>query len=490
MVRTFKKLIIAALCCGLIACSGGASDSEARLAFVGSSSAMFDKGLRLSPAAQHVRAATAEGLVSLDKDGTIIPGVAERWVITDDGRSYIFRLRNTHWPGGKTLTGEMVRDALNHNLEQLDGTSLALDLDIISDIRAMAGRVVEIRLKSPMPDFLQLMAQPEMGIVIDGHGDGPMGLHRDGDVALLRAFPPGSRGLPDDPDWEDNNREVMVQAGSAAAVVDSFNKGQVDTVLGGSLSNLPLAAQGPLSRGTVRLDAVTGMLGLRVMRTEGILADAGNREALAMAMDREALLQPFNIGGWVATTRIVLPGRPDDSGTIKERWIGFNLDERINTARARIAGWSSKTGQNASVSVFLPDGPGSDILFNRLQADWGRAGIRTIRAKAIGAADLALFDRVARYDGTRWYLNQFNCSLKALLCSPMADRLVSEAVASDDMATRIDLLADAEAELTRQNGYIPIGAPVRWSLVRGNVSAFADNHWGVHPLFPYAVDPI
>ena len=51
------------------------------------------------------------------------------------------------------------------------------------------------------------------------------------------------------------------------------------------------------------------------------------------------------------------------------------------------------------------------------------------------------------------------------------------------------MLAEAEARLMAQQGYIPLGAPVRWSLVRGQVEGFVENVWAAHPLFPLALRP-
>src|SRR3546814_8598325 len=36
---------------------------------------------------------TAQGLVAFDAGGEILPALAQRWIVEDDGRSYIFRLR-------------------------------------------------------------------------------------------------------------------------------------------------------------------------------------------------------------------------------------------------------------------------------------------------------------------------------------------------------------------------------------------------------------
>jgi peptide/nickel transport system substrate-binding protein len=37
--------------------------------------------------------------------------------------------------------------------------------------------------------------------------------------------------------------------------------------------------------------------------------------------------------------------------------------------------------------------------------------------------------------------------------------------------------------------FIPFGPPIRWSLVRGSVTGFATNRWGMHPLMPMAMRP-
>ncbi|HCY01780.1 MAG TPA: peptide ABC transporter substrate-binding protein, partial [Erythrobacter sp.] len=192
------------------------------------------------------------GLVRLDPRGEVVPGVAERWIVTDGGASYIFRINEFDLAGGDRLTAQAVRDALQRRVRQLQGTTLGLDLAKIRDIRAMTGRVIEIRLTSPMPDFLQLLAQPELGIEF---GDQPVGLMR-GDMQdgsrLLAPLPPELRGLPEQPGWEDTIRVLRVHATDAEDATEGFAQARFDLVLGGRLASLPLANSGPLSRGNVR----------------------------------------------------------------------------------------------------------------------------------------------------------------------------------------------------------------------------------------------
>ena len=107
-----------------------------------------------------------------------------------------------------------------------------------------------------------------------------------------------------------------------------------------------------------------------------------------------------------------------------------------------------------------------------------------------GARGLCLEARAARVAEAEWQLDvpDFGLPDEAGLRAVLADMLEAMRAAPDG-AQRSALYAEAEAELTLANVFIPFGQPVRWSLVRGDVSGFATNRWGVHPLMPIATRP-
>lgn len=487
-----RWLILPLLAAALSGCSRG-DEGAVEVAFIDRPEELFAGGLRLSAGAQHLRGATGAGLVSLDAQGDVIPALADRWIVTDDGRSFIFRLRDGTWPDGRELTAESVRSALSEAIRALDGTSLGLDLAPIEEVRTMAGRVIEIRLSTPVPMLLQLLAQPELTLVRGSNGNGGSGdmlLARTGATAVLAMKPPVARGIPEEPDWEQYVRAIELQAEDAEQAIARFDEGELDLVLGGRIGALPLVDTGPLSRGTVWLDPALGLFGLQVRRAQGLLATAQGREAIAMALDRPALIEPFNIGGWVPTTRVVAPGLPADPGYIAERWTERTLEESRAEATRRVAAWRrANGGGEARVTLAIARSPGLDILFRQLAAQLAMIGITVERVPEGRGADLELVDRVARYAEPRWFLNQFNCRLRNGLCSSDADALVREAIVQIDPAAKATLLAEAEAELTLANVYIPFGSPLRFSLVRGNVEGFAANPWAYHPLPALAVIP-
>lgn len=509
---------------------GSASNSALGVAAISDPSDPFSTGRSAPLAEQLVRASTTEGLVSFDEKGRVIPALADRWIVTDDGLSYIFRLRDGNWLAGDPLTAASAKQAIDKALEDLRDTPFALDLAGIDEVRAMAGRVIEIRLTRPMPYLLQLLAQPELGLLHKQRGAGPMKLERDRSEVRLTPIDPAHLGLPAIENWARRTRRVDLRALSGPEAVAAFNDGAVDIVMGGEIQDFPLTRSVGILRGTIQVDPVVGLFGLQVMNNHGFLADPANREAIAMAIDRDGLIAPFSLGGWSPTTRVVTPSLDGDLGTIGERWSNQSLDERRAVATARVRRWEAQTGghaatppsaftpkagtpkrplqrllsrgdnapQSASLSdhapglvIWLPQGDGSDTLFEQLSGDLAGIGLRLVRSKDKDAADadLVLIDDVARYPRAAWFLNRLSCAERRGLCSADADARAAEAAKAATPQERAALLTEAEAELTTANVFIPFGTPIRWSLVRGSVDGFAPNTWGWHPLMPLAWVP-
>ncbi len=484
------SVLPAALLLMLGACGRGDSGALP-VDFIDTQESLFATGTDLSSGARHVRAATRAGLVALDAQGEAVPALAERWIVTDDGRSFIFRLREGNWGDGTPLTAESVRNELQRAIRNVRGTALAIDLTPVEEVRAMAGRVVEIRLSSPVPMLLQLLAQPELTLQRGKTGIGPM-TQRVSDTDRLFEFkPPNERGIPEEEDWQEYARPIILHAATAGQAIRRFNDGQSDVVLGGMIGSLPQVDVGPLSRGTVRIDPAMGLFGLRVRAASGFLTGLAEREALAMAIDRPALIEPFNIGGWTPTTRLVNPGLANDPGLVEERWADVPIADRRQAAAQRVAAWRNANGETGPVrlTLALDRDPGHDMLFRQLAGQMIRIGVVLERADSPGKADLLLVDRVARYADPAWFLNQFNCRLNRGACHPQADEIMAQAMTADSLQQRADLLAEAEAALTLSNVYIPFGTPLRWSLVRGRINGFLPNIWAFHPLPPMAEIP-
>lgn len=481
MLRVYFSSALAFL---LLACGPAADRGPVDIAVIGQEEELFASGVRLSPGAQHLRSATHEGLVALDETGQVVPAIAERWIVTEDAMSYIFRLRNSNWPDDEPISAAQIRLLLQERIRQLEGTSLGLDLAKVVEVRAMTGRVIELRLSGPMPEFLRLLAQPELGLSLRGSGLGPMALEREEDEsgAWLRMLPPENRGLPAREDWQDFARDVAVRSLPAQVAIDAFASGELDLLLNGTIADFPLIELGPLSRGAVQVDPTLGLFGLIVRNDAGLLETPARREALSMALDRDALIQPFGLGGWASGTWIVPPDLFVSSPYSADRWSELSLSDRRRVASQRVAAWQVQSGEQAVVRVGLPEGRGGDLLFSSLSRDWEAIGVRAERVGLGEGGDLELRDRLARYSSPRWYLNQLNCTIAIGICSEEADALVRESLTLRDPAAKEALLLEAHNTLTEAEVFIPFGVPVRWSLVRGSVTGYQANPWGLHPL--------
>ena len=477
------RCILPALLLAPGACTDRQSDDTVNVVFIGSAADLEDSGVRLSSPAQGIRAATAMGLVQFDVDGQIVPGLAESWIVTDDGSSYIFRLRKSTGDASALNDAAAVRRELEQLRGRLRKTSLGLDLALIRDIRALTGSVIEIRLRSPMPQMLQLLAQPELSL---GTGNTAIGsMTQDMDEIGVELTPRSAEAAA----TRASLRTVRVGASSAAAAIEAFTQGTADVVLGGSLVDLPAVDTGPLARGTVRVESPIGLLGFDVTGATEFLADPQNREAVAMAIDRSELLTRFNLDGWAPGNRLVPADLPTFETAFAARWPEMDMAARRAEARRRVARYPGWKTDARSLRIALPPGPGADWLFEAMQDDLQQVGLTIERAQSDDRADLVLRDRVARYAHPLWFLNQMNCRVEPGLCSPEADRLLAEAARTADAEERRRLLMQAENTLTKLNRFIPLGAPIRWSLVRAGNTGFVENQLAVHPLFPLSRAP-
>ena len=431
----------------------------------------------LEPGAEYLRAATSQGLVRLDALGNIVPGLAERWIVTDDGLSYIFRLRNARWENGDPVSSEHVAAALKRRLSIEARSAIGADTAEVRDIRSMTGRVIEIRLLAPQPELLRILALPELGIRRNGRGTGPLVANREEYWTLLTErvddnLDPYARRLV---------RPLQIRTESAAHAIARFALGESTLVLGGRFEHLPYLSAARISDNDVRADPVIGLFGLLVVNGKGFLSDPANRETIALAIDRDSLMTPLGIGQWQTMTRIVPLGLERYQPLIGDRWADLSLDQRREMARGRIVRWRQENETLPELRIAMPRGPGSRLVFGRIRRDLASIGLQSRMVAPDAKADLKLIDEVANYRQPGWFLNQLACAVRPV-CNEQGDVLLAQARRAVDPVVRMTRMAEAEVAITSANTFIPLGAPVRFSLVRGNVPGFAITADGWHAL--------
>src|SRR4051794_18060449 len=97
--RAFSLLVLAALALVPGACRPSHAGAV-RVTVIGGEAKVRDPALaQLSAPDAVLIASVGQGLVQFDAAGNIVPGLAERWNVSGDGLSYIFRIASTDWPG-------------------------------------------------------------------------------------------------------------------------------------------------------------------------------------------------------------------------------------------------------------------------------------------------------------------------------------------------------------------------------------------------------
>ena len=427
-----------------------------------------------APAATLITA-TGQGLVRFDATGQIVPGLAARWAVSDGGRSLLFRLPDLPPPGRAPIEAGAVARRLRAAIAPDSRNPLKPLLGAIDEVTAVTPQVIDVELRSPRPNMLQLFAQA--ALAMGGGRLGPFTIlaTRDG-TATLRALP-----NPDaDPDDGDAMRaaDVRLRGEPASRAVARFVAGRSALALGGSFADLPIARAAALPSGALRFDPVKGLFGFAFVDTgTGFTADADGRRALAMAIDRDRIAQLFGVPNWTPSPAIVAPGTPEVAAPAMPAWAAMPLDARRGVAAQIVARQSS----TPTVRVAMPPGPAAWMLFALIADDWRRIGVRAIAVAPGDPADLRLVDAVAPADVASFYLRAFACD-QHVPCTAVSDQMLIAARFAPTLAERAVLLTQADALITQNTPFIALGPPIRWSLVAADLDLYRDSPRGIHPL--------
>jgi len=473
--RRLSLLVLASLALGPGACRDH-NAGAVKVVVVGGAPRLRDPATApLSASDAVLLGTTAQGLVRFDATGNIVGGLAESWAVTDDGLSYIFRLAAGTWPNGRKITAEQVARTLKRSLANSSVNPLKDTLGAVDDIVAMTDKVIEIRLRAPRPNLLALLAQPEFAVVRNG-GGGPFAIdaRRSGTDGLWL-----TREIASGDEDATTRQELQLSGTTAEKAVRQFAGGGADLVLGGTYADLPYAQRIKLPRGSLRFDPASGLFGLAPVRSGGAFDDAGARQLLSQAIDRDGLIDALRVPGLAPRATVLEPGLEGMPAPAQPPWFATPIADRA----AELAAESTRQfgAEKPAVRVFLPAGPGADILFNRLSIDWGALGLTVERANTASAADFRLIDAIAPSTSPAWFLRQFRCEV-APVCDKDADVLLAAARDSLIPAQRGALLGQAATRIDEGQLFIPIAAPIRWSLVSGRIQGFAGNRYARHTL--------
>jgi peptide/nickel transport system substrate-binding protein len=422
----------------------------------------------LSPGEEMLIDATAQGLVTIDAAGQIEPALAERWIVTDDGLGYIFRLRDARWRDGRRITSDAFARLLRAAIKPSSRNALRPALSALAEISAVTPDVIDIRLKRPLPGFLTLLARPELTLRRAGDGTGPYRVvKREVDRAVLedRASP---AKLP----------RVTLHGERAARAIIRFKLGQVDLVSGGTIGSLPPVREAGLAVPSLRFDPVRGLYGLAITDDGGALADPVLRRALMMALDGNALVARAELPGLTPPTGLVPADLGDFAAPARPDWLALPLEQRQALAAATIRAWGNDHDGPPKITISRPAAVGDQLMVKLAAAQWRAIGVEVTLVDPDAPAILRLVDEIAPVASADWYRNHFTCKATSA-CSPVADAALASAGGGTLHAA---LTGEAARLMTEQAPFFPLANPVRWSLVAPGLDGYRDNPLALHPL--------
>ncbi len=242
--------------------------------------------------------ALGEGLLTPNPDGGApLPGAAERYEVSPDGLIYTFHLRpNAKWSNGNAVTSEdfaaMIRAVK-------DPGSLAPKAQLFAAVRTVTApdpRTLVITLQQPTPDFPALVAS---GPWIPARQAGRIG---NGPFILIDWKPNQHISVRKNPHyWDAANVKLdgirFLAMDNGDTEERAFRAGQLDVTMAVPFTKLAgYRAEQPSPLRSVPLSE-TRYIALNTTRPP--LDDARVRRALALALDRQTLVE-----------KVVLTGQP------------------------------------------------------------------------------------------------------------------------------------------------------------------------------------
>ncbi|KRB82738.1 ABC transporter substrate-binding protein [Sphingomonas sp. Root710] len=473
----------------LAGCGKGERDDLVTVSVIGRSTRLVEPGGAIARRADAaLLGAAAQGLVRLDAEAQVEPGLAIRWAISDDGLYYTFRL------GREGGNAERVAAQLRRLVRAHRDGPLGDTVEAVREIVAVTPEVIEIRLSAPRPELMPLLAGPGFALFERGRGSGPLLI--EGKVGPLTVLqPPSADADADDKAKALAQRRIHLRGERVATAVLRYAKGEAQFVTGGGYDDFLYTKLANIAARDIQVDPATGLFGFRMGRSSPAISAPEIRQALAMALDREAIGAALGVPGWRPIQAILPPGLTDLAQPTRPFWAqafanvrGADrqaLDARIATARRIVGQWRASEGLSGPLrlAIAMPEGPGSAILFATVRRQWRAIGVEAERVGPRDAADLRLIDEVAPADQADWFLAHFLCK-RGRPCSEEADQAYAIARSTTDPAMRARMISEAEQRLTALAPFIPIAQPVRWSLASPDLPGFRLNARAIHPLFP------
>ncbi len=389
----------------------------------------LDPAGQTNPTVQSIVDYMVETLVHMQPDGKIVPGLAKKWDVAQDGRVYTFELRpDVHFHDGSSLSAEAVKLSLERFLNPALRVAVRAPLDgnLIGDIMPIDPLTLKVYLRYSSRLFLQKLASTDLGVVSPSHardfpdsyneepiGTGPYRFkeRRKGESVVLERFE-GYWGKP--PHYPLVQFRIVPEVATRESLLLA---NQVEVIIQPPPSDLPALQKNPDVKVLLAPTSRTTFAAMDLTLPGGTpLAIKKVRQALNYAIDRDSIIRTVLFG---AATPMDAPMAPALAGYARVGPYGFDpyrarqLLVEGGTPRLQLrflyptgrSMWESQAGQVAQALAGNLHDVGVDTEL--LGSDWASFLAAISVAEDRGTAHMHLFNWAPTYLDASQQMTQF-----------------------------------------------------------------------------------
>jgi oligopeptide transport system substrate-binding protein len=464
-----------------------------------------------------------EGLVSYDpKTLRPVPGVAESWTVSPDGRVYTFTLRLTQWSNGAPVTARDFVYAWRRVLEPETASEYAYQLWSVENaraysegrlkdfgevgIRALKPNLLEVTLEQPVAYFLDLAAfatlMPVHRATVEKFGDRwtrPEHIVTNGPF-VLKAWEPQERiVLERNPRYWDAaevklERIVAYPITNAQTALMRYQSDELDWINALPPARLPKLKSHPDYHKAPYL----GTYFYRFNCTRKPFDDARVRLAFNLALDKERLCRYVLHEQYEPATTFVPPMLPP-----YESPQGLGHDPDLAQKLLAEAGYPDGAGFPRVTLLYNTSKQHEDIAVVAQNMWKETLGVEVtlvnqewkVYLKTVSALDydLARSAWIGDYMDPNTFLDMFvtgGGNNRTGWGHARYDALIAEAASTPDLMRRLELFQEAEALLIRDEmPVMPVYYYSNLSLRRPEVRGFHGNPRDLHPFKHLSIGP-
>jgi ABC-type oligopeptide transport system substrate-binding subunit len=459
------------------------------------------------------------GLTSMDSKANVIPGAAESWTISSDGKLYTFKIRaGMQWSDGHPVTAGDFEYSFRRMLTPATAARGAPMLYMIENAREVAtgkkpptalgvkavnDATLEIRLSNPAPYFLELIVHrcpPVPRWVVEKYGaewTRPERIVVNGPFILKEWVPQTRVTLVRNARFYDAKTVALdgVEHATIEDLASSFARyrsGGLDIAVSFPPSQFDaIRASMPQE---LRLVPILGLEYFVFNTRKPPFDDVRVRQALALVLDRQTVADKVERGGEGPADSLVPPGARQGYVPPPAPWTGLAMAERIAKAKALLAdagygpakplkfGFRYNTTEVqkrvAVAAAGMWKAVGAEVELINSDLNTINTSLRN------GEFEAARYQWLAEYSDPSSFLYLLESDNvgdnHAKYANPAYDALMRRAYATVDAAARTKLMEQAEAIALNDTPLTPVTFYVTKQLVKPYVKGWDDNARGMH----------